>query len=164
MRCPKCSDNKDRVLETREIADGSVIRRRRECDMCGARYTTYERAAPQHIVVIKRDGREEPFVREKLIRGVEKACVNRPVGADAIVAMVQEIEDDVLSRNGTEVTSAELGEAVLSRLLELDTVAYLRFASVYKRFGDASDFSEELERLTKVERGVQAGAPGRGGG
>lgn len=156
VRCPRCSNNEDRVVETREIADGSVIRRRRECEVCGSRYTTYERPAPQQVVVVKRDGRAEPFMREKLIRGVEKACANRPVSTDVILSIVQEIEDEVLSRNSAEVTSAHLGEAVLSKLLELDSVAYLRFASVYKRFGDPSDFSEELEKLKKRRRTARA--------
>lgn len=149
LRCPKCSQNADRVVETREIADSSVIRRRRECECCGARYTTYERPAPQHVLVVKRDGRREPFEREKLIRGIEMACANRPVGAEAIISLVRDVEDRLLAESGSEISSAELGEAVLSRLLEIDGVAYLRFASVYKRFCEPSDFSEELARLTR---------------
>jgi transcriptional repressor NrdR len=150
LRCPKCSGNADRVIETREIADSSVIRRRRECELCGARYTTYERPAPQHVLVVKRDGRKEAFEREKLIRGIEKACANRPVDIETIVSVAQDIEDQLLVDAGSEISSAKLGEAVLGRLLEIDRVAYLRFASVYKRFCDPSDFSEELARLTEL--------------
>lgn len=150
MRCPKCSRNADRVIETREIAGSSVIRRRRECELCGARYTTYERPAPQQVMVVKRDGRTQPFEREKLIRGIEKACANRPVGTEVIISLAQDIEDHLLATAGSEVSSVDLGEAVLARLVEIDRVAYLRFASVYKRFGDPSDFSEELARLTEL--------------
>ncbi len=157
LRCPKCSCNSDRVLETREIAESSVIRRRRECETCGTRFTTYERAACQQVMVRKRSGRLEVFQREKLFRGIEKACVNRPIGEDEIRSLVQEIEYRISSRPGGEVSSIELGEAVLSRLKEVDPVAYVRFASVYKRFGDPNDFFAELALLSEVGSGA-AGA------
>ncbi len=158
MRCPHCSQNADRVIETREISDSSVIRRRRTCEACGARFTTYERAAPREVLVLKRDGRTEPFDRQKLVGGIQKACANRPIPSDVVDSIAQDIEDTVLAESRGRVTSKALGDAVLERLAELDGVAYMRFASVYKRFGDPTDFFDELDRLGRL---VGTGLPGQ---
>ena len=148
VRCPRCSSIDDRVIDSREVEEGAAVRRRRECTRCGTRFTTFERAVPGGLMVVKRSGVREPFERAKLIAGLQAACKNRPVEPARVEALVDALEDAVRQR-GSEVASEELGLAVLDRLRELDEVAYLRFASVYKSFEDAGDFEREMGLLTK---------------
>jgi transcriptional repressor NrdR len=152
LRCPYCKGLEDRVVDSRLAEGGAAIRRRRECAHCGRRYTTFERAEPVEVRVVKRSGEREPFDREKVIAGMVKACKNRPVSREAI----ERVADDILAALGadgtTEVTSAAIGLAVLERLRELDDVAYVRFASVYKDFQEVTDFEREVGQL--LEKGT----------
>ena len=145
MRCPLCATEDTRVIDSRPAEDGAAIRRRRECVVCGERFTTFERSA-KGAMVIKRDGRREPFDRAKLRRGLEFALADRPVSIGSISDTVSRIESS--ARGGSAlVTSDELGRAVLAELREIDEVAYLRFASVYKEFQGAEDFGREVAAL-----------------
>jgi len=148
MRCPWCAVDDDQVVDSRVGAEGSAIRRRRECQGCGQRFTTFERIEEVPLWVVKRDGSREPFDRQKLIRGVGAACKNRPVDEAAIVALAQDVEDFLRDR-AQEPTSEEVGMAVLEFLGKLDQVAYVRFASVYKVFDDVGDFQREIGALKK---------------
>jgi transcriptional repressor NrdR len=148
VRCPRCAHLDDRVVDSREVERGGAIRRRRECLDCGFRFTTFERLGDAVLVVEKRSGLREPFDREKVAAGVRAACKNRPVAKDRLVALVDAVEEHV-RRSGPEITSQQLGVAVLEQLREIDEVAYLRFASVYKGFVDAGDFAREAGLLTK---------------
>lgn len=147
MRCPHCDHAESRVIETRENCDGDVTRRRRECTGCGERFTTYERVETPALTVVKSDGREEGFRREKLAEGIRKACKKRPVDEDAIEAIVDDIEADLKARGERTIESSEIGDTVVERLKEVDEVAYLRFASIYNSFDDVSAFQEEVETL-----------------
>jgi len=148
VRCPACSSLDDKVIDSRQADDGVAIRRRRECLGCGRRSTTFERIEEQPLVVLKRSGEREGFVRAKLVGGMAAAAKNRPVSPERLEAVGAEIEEAV-RLEGSEVSSAGLGARVLERLRELDEVAYLRFASVYKGFADAGDFERELGLLTE---------------
>jgi transcriptional repressor NrdR len=148
VRCPWCSTLDDRVVDSRLAEDGAAIRRRRECAACGRRYTTYERLEQAPLWVTKRGGDREPFDRSKLVAGVQSAAKNRPVELEALTSLAQEVEDSL--RGLAEVSSQQIGVAVLERLQSLDEVAYLRFASVYKGFADAGDFEREVGLLTKT--------------
>ncbi len=148
VRCPWCSNLDDRVVDTRLAEDGGAIRRRRECSACGRRYTTYERLEQAPLWVTKRGGVREPFDRTKVVAGARAAAKNRPVDDDALNALAQEVEDAL--RGESEVTSQQVGVAVLERLRQLDEVSYLRFASVYKGFEDIGDFEREVGLLTKT--------------
>lgn len=150
MRCPYCTDSKSRVVDTREVGDR--IRRRRECQACGQRFTTYEQAAPVSLMVVKRDGRREEFDSQKLFRGIMKACVKRPISLETIEGMMEEIEDKLYNLGRAEVKSEVIGEMVMERLRELDDVAYVRFASVYRRFRDVDSLAEEIEALKEQRR------------
>lgn len=145
MRCPFCSAEDTRVVDSRAAEEGTAVRRRRECARCGNRFTTYERADVP-LVVRKRDGRLEPFQLEKVRRGLESALADRPVGEEALERLVDRVQADARHR-APEVTSDEVGRAVLAGLRELDEVAYLRFASVYKEFQGARDFEREMAAL-----------------
>lgn len=149
MRCPFCSADDDRVVDSRTAEDGVAIRRRRECAACSQRFTTFERIEEVSLYVVKRSGDREPFDREKVIRGVLAACKNRPVDDGAAVALVGSVEES-MRLFGRDVTTEEVGLATLEALRELDDVAYLRFASVYKGFEDANDFARELRNLVKT--------------
>lgn len=149
MRCPWCQSLDDRVVDSRLAEDGGAIRRRRECAACGRRFTTYERLEEAPLWVLKRAGQREPFDRAKVVAGVRAATKNRPVGEEELDALAQDVED-ALRGLGAEVTSQQIGVAVLERLREVDDVAYLRFASVYKGFEDAGDFQREVGLLTKT--------------
>ncbi len=144
MRCPYCRHVDSRVLDSREADDGHIIRRRRSCLECGRRFTTVEEAV---LVVRKRSGATEPFSRSKVALGVRKACQGRPVDDDALALLAQRVEETVRSRGSAEVTSQEVGLAILSPLRALDEVAYLRFASVYRSFDSLADFEREIEGL-----------------
>jgi transcriptional repressor NrdR len=154
MKCPYCGTFENRVIDSRLSQGGEVTRRRRECEKCGRRYTTYERVEQILPMVLKRDGRREPFDRVKLMQGIRRAVVKRPVDAEAVEAIVDSLERTLLESGDREITSQALGEAILARLKDLDPVAYIRFASVYRQFGDLDEFVAELARLqgTAVKR------------
>jgi transcriptional repressor NrdR len=148
MRCPACSSLDDRVVDTRLADEGSAIRRRRECIRCGRRFTTYERFEDVPLIVVKRSGQAQPFDRAKIVDGVRAAAKNRPVAPKQMEALAVDVEES-LRLEGHEVTTEQIGRAVLERLRELDEVAYVRFASVSKGFSDAGDFEREIGLLTK---------------
>ena len=143
MRCPWCGHSETRVVDSRPAADGTAIRRRRECDSCGRRFTTFERSDAVAVRVIKRDGSKEPYDRAKVVAGIEKAIKNRPVTDEDVAGVADRVEER-LRRKGPEVTTQEVGLEVLSQLRRIDDVAYVRFASVYKDFQEVSDFEREL--------------------
>lgn len=147
MKCPHCAASATKVLDTRDSEDRSVTRRRRRCAACGARFTTYERAEGADVLVVKKDGRREPFSREKLRSGVSKACAKRPVSASAIEQLLNEVETELRRREGPEVNHQVIGGLVMEKLSQLDHVAYIRFASVYRAFADLSSFQEEIQRM-----------------
>jgi transcriptional repressor NrdR len=151
VRCPDCSALDDKVVDSRASDDGTAIRRRRECLTCGHRFTTFERVDEAPLIVIKTTGERQPFDREKVVAGVRAAAKNRPVTAEQVEALVTGVEDS-LRRRGGEVESTRIGVAVLERLRDLDEVAYLRFASVYKDFTGVDDFADELRLLLKAPR------------
>lgn len=151
MRCPFCKEDNDRVIDSRASQDGVAIRRRRECVSCMRRYTTYERPEETTIKVIKKDGSRAPFDRDKIQRGLERACVKRPIKTEQIQATVAAIENDVYSSFDTEIESRQLGLLVMEHLRELDEVAFVRFASVYREFNDVHDFFEELRPMLDTD-------------
>lgn len=147
MRCPYCRATASRVVESRDAEGGGAVRRRRECGSCRKRFTTYERVTSAPVYVRKRGGAVEPFNREKVRRGVSTACRQRPVSAAAIERLVDEVEREIRLKQGKEVDSIDVGEAVLRRLKNLDKVAFIRFASVYRRFDDLEQFVREVQDL-----------------
>lgn len=151
MRCPNCGHDEDRVLDTRPVRDGEAIRRRRECASCGHRFTTYEYVEKGTFQVVKKDGRREPFQREKLIIGLTKACEKRPISATTIEEVAERIEADLVRLGRSEVKSSEIGGRVLAALRALDPVAYVRFASVYQNFSDIRQFLEAVQGIPEEE-------------
>jgi transcriptional repressor NrdR len=149
VRCPSCSSLEDKVIDSRTADDGSAIRRRRQCLGCGHRFTTFERSEEQPLVVVKRSGDRAPFDRRKVEAGVVAAAKGRPVTLEEIADLAAGLEDQ-LRLEGSEVSSEQVGVAVLERLRDLDQVAYVRFASVYKGFDDPADFQREIRLLTKT--------------
>jgi transcriptional repressor NrdR len=149
MKCPYCG-KKSRVVDTRSAGEG--VRRRRECQVCGRRFTTYERVAPMRLMVVKADGRREEFDRDKLMAGVRKACAKRPVSIEAIEDVVSGIEGQLYSRGEREVESRLIGAMVMEQLRQLDDVAYVRFASVYRQFADVERLAQEIEKLLERKR------------
>ena len=149
MRCPKCGCEESKVVDSRPSESNDAIRRRRECVSCGFRFTTYERREEVPLQVIKKDGTKEAFSRSKLMRGLVTATVKRNVDITRLDALISDIEGELRDVGKTEVTSQELGSMVLVRLRDIDEVAYVRFASVYRDFKDAGEFSEELRSLAK---------------
>lgn len=147
MKCPFCAKTKDKVVDSRESGAGDSIRRRRECLDCGRRFTSYERIEEIPYLVIKKDGRREAFDRTKLTAGIHRACEKRPVSAKALDALVEEIEQLATDSPDREISSSLIGERVMERLRELDKVAYVRFASVYREFEDVREFMAELQNL-----------------
>jgi transcriptional repressor NrdR len=145
MKCPFCASTESRVIDTRSAEGG--IRRRRECQDCGRRFTTYERVAPLRLMVIKQDGRREPFARDKILGGIQIACAKRPIDTESIEELVSGIESELYHRGSREVTSREIGEMVMRNLRGLDEVAYIRFATIYRRFADVEDLADEIESL-----------------
>jgi transcriptional repressor NrdR len=145
MKCPFCASTDSRVIDTRSAEGG--IRRRRECQDCGRRFTTYERVAPLRLMVIKQDGRREPFARDKILGGIQIACAKRPINTESIEELVSGIESELYHRGSREVTSREIGEMVMQNLRRLDEVAYIRFATIYRRFADVEDLADEIESL-----------------
>lgn len=148
MKCPFCQHTDTRVVDSREVSNGDSIRRRRECPACGRRFTTYERVELAGLVVVKKDGRRQEFDPAKLRQKLRVALTKRPVGEREIDALVQRVEADLLAFGTTEVPSSAIGESVLRHLKELDQVAYIRFASVYRQFADIDDLRREVEGLT----------------
>ncbi len=148
MKCPYCDSQETEVVETRDSEDLAVTRRRRECLKCKKRFTTYERVENIPLLVIKKDGRREPFSRDKLREGIVKACQKRPVSMDLIESLVDEIERELRGKETNEISSKTIGNMVLRKLKKIDKVAYLRYASVYLDFSDLSDFEEMIEKLT----------------
>jgi transcriptional repressor NrdR len=153
MRCPFCRDLENRVVDSRLGKDGDAIRRRRHCEHCGRRFTTYERVEEALPMVVKKDGRREPFERSKIVNGLKRACEKRPVSVDTIEALTDKLERNLQESGEKEITSRALGEAVMRELHELDGVAYVRFASVYRSFRDVREFMRELEDLIAERRG-----------
>lgn len=150
MKCPYCGSREERVVDSREGKDGEVIRRRRQCQQCGRRFTTYERIEEIHFMVVKKDGRREPFDRHKILSGLLKATQKRPISVAQLEKIADEIEAKLLEKPEREIASAEIGEHIMRRLHELDEVAYVRFASVYRSFKDVSDFVEEIRNLLEA--------------
>lgn len=149
MICPFCRVDNDRVIDSRTSQDGAAIRRRRECLACKRRFTTYERVEELSLRVVKKDGNRVPFERDKIKRGLEKACWKRPIGPDDIERVVTAIENEVYKTYESEVPSVELGELVMRHLSKLDQIAYVRFASVYREFKDVREFVDELEPILR---------------
>lgn len=149
MRCPYCGSLDDRVIESRTMANGENIRRRRECLSCGYRFTSYERIEEKPLMVIKRDGRRQPFDPQKLEKGIQRALEKRPVSTNMMENLVTEIEDQAVmqAKSSREISTSDLGELVLQRLNEIDKVAYIRFASVYKHFENLDEFINEVNKV-----------------
>ncbi len=152
MKCPRCGKEGDRVLETRASQAGSVVRRRRECGNCHFRFTTYETIERMPLVVVKRDGTREPYDRTKLLNGIATACRKRPISAEKIESIVNDVEDSLSDKYQTEIKSYDIGRMVLERLLEIDEVSYVRFASVYRKFTNIDKFTKELSKIKKERR------------
>jgi len=160
VRCPFCRDLENRVVDSRLGKDGDAIRRRRHCERCGRRFTTYERVEEALPMVVKKDGRREPFERAKIVNGIKRACEKRPVSVDTIEALTDSIERQLQESGEREVTSRAIGEAVMREMHDVDGVAYVRFASVYRSFRDVHEFMHELEELIAQRRtAVKARAP-----
>lgn len=153
MRCPFCKEEDSRVIDSRSADDGNSIRRRRECSKCGRRFTTYEVVEKTPLMVIKHDGRRVQFDRDKLLKGLIRSCDKRDIPTDRIVALADEIERELRNTMEREITTKSIGELVMERLKNFDEVAYIRFASVYRKFADISMFKEELEELLREKRG-----------
>lgn len=151
MRCPHCGSLDDKVIDSRSLANGEAIRRRRECLSCGLRFTSYERIEEKQLLVIKRDGRREPFERSKIERGLIRALEKRPISQMSIENLINEIEDESAqaAKATNEVSSELIGNLVLSKLYKLDKVAYIRFASVYRKYETPDEFMQEIELLEK---------------
>ena len=149
MYCPFCHKDQSKVIDSRTIESGATIRRRRECTSCGGRFTTVEKAL---LIVVKRNGLTEPFSRDKVLVGVKRACQGRDVSEDALKRLAQTVEESVRSHGGSQVHANDIGLAILDPLRELDEVAYLRFASVYKSFESAEDFESEIRMMRRQSR------------
>jgi transcriptional repressor NrdR len=155
VRCPFCNSNAEKVVDSREGRDGEVIRRRRQCLRCHRRFTTYERIEGIQFMVVKKDGRREPFDRHKILSGLVKATQKRPISVNQLEAVVDDVEALLTEKPDREIASSEIGERIMQRLHDLDEVAYVRFASVYRQFKDVSEFVAEV-------KGLLEGSPRRG--
>jgi len=160
MKCPFCQHDDSRVLDSRTSEDQSMVRRRRECPECKRRFTTYERPGEVRVFVIKKDGRREPFERSKVVLGMTKACEKRPISREAIEGAADEVERRIRDELAEEVSSAEIGALVMEKLRQIDEVAYVRFASVYKEFHDADSFLKEVESLVRKSPDPASAASG----
>ena len=152
MRCPFCAADEDKVIDSRQAKDGREIRRRRECLSCDRRFTTYERVEEALPMVIKADGRREPFDRNKIVGGLKAAAAKRPVSMAALEQLAEEVEREVSDLGRSEVAAADIGERVLPRLRQLDEVSYVRFASIYRDFRDIDEFAKELGEVVKARK------------
>ena len=150
MTCPSCKHPETRVLDSREVEEERVIRRRRECEKCKNRFTTYERIELLNLLVIKKDGKREVYDRDKIIRGIMRACEKRPVTLKQIEDTVSEIEQEIEEKHTKEIESKQIGKMVMKRIRKLDKVAYIRFASVYREFKEPEDFNKELQKVIKT--------------
>ena len=153
MKCPYCGNPDTRVIDSRPAEDGSSIRRRRSCDTCGKRFTTYEKVETIPLIVIKKDNNREQYDRGKIEKGILQACYKRPVPAEVIRKTVEQIETEIFNREEKEIPSKVIGEIVMHKLKDLDEVAYVRFASVYREFKDVNTFMEELNKLLMEKKG-----------
>lgn len=160
MRCPKCGCQDDKVIDSRASREGTAIRRRRECTKCEHRYTTYEIIERPRLLVVKRDARTEEFSREKLTASIEKACQKRPVPQEAIVNLVEQVVDDLSNQFDREAPSSAVSARVMEGLRGIDSVAYVRYASIYRRFEEATDFVQEVKKLEKPHDTLTARLPG----
>ncbi len=149
MKCPFCSHENTRVIDSRPAEDNNSIRRRRACDECGKRFTTYEKVETIPLIIIKKDDNRETYDRSKIEGGVLRACHKRPVSAQQITMLVDEVENEIFSMVEKEISSRIIGELVMNRLMKLDAVAYVRFASVYREFKDVNTFMDELKKMLK---------------
>lgn len=149
MKCPYCNNEDTKVLDSRQVEEGTVVRRRRECDSCIRRFTTYEKYEYTPLIVVKKDGRRDEFLRAKIIEGMLRACEKRPISMETIEETAYTIEKELRNSHEREVSSEEVGEAVMERLFSLDEVAYIRFASVYRQFTDVERFMRELQELVQ---------------
>ena len=149
MKCPFCSSENTRVIDSRPADDNNSIRRRRMCDECGKRFTTYEKVETIPMIVIKKDNNRETYDRAKVEGGVFRACHKRPVSAAQIEAMIDDVESSIFSKEEREISSRQIGEMVMEKLKDLDSVAYVRFASVYREFKDVNTFMDELKKMLK---------------
>ena len=147
MKCPYCGSEETRVTDSRPVEESNSIRRRRQCDSCGKRFTTYEKIETIPLVVIKKDHTRQQYDRAKIEAGVMRACYKRPIPVDEIKKMIDRVETELYNQGGGEVKSAEIGEKIMDGLKELDTVAYVRFASVYREFKDVGTFMDELKKI-----------------
>ncbi len=152
MKCPYCGHQEDKVLDSRGVSDGEAIKRRRECLACARRYTTYEHIEDLQLMVVKKDQRREPFDRSKVLRGIVVACEKRPISMETLERVTDDIERALYDSGRKEVTSFEIGDMVIDALRHLDQIAYVRFASVYRRFEDVSQFSELIDFLAKASK------------
>ena len=152
MKCPHCGLMDTRVIDSRPVEEGYLLRRRRLCDACGSRFTTHERILLVPLIVVKKDGRREEFSADKLRSGIAKACNKRSVPTEAIHQLVEDVEAELRAEVGAEVKAERIGELVMERLFHLDQVAYVRFASVYQRFDDVRRFAQLLERMSRRSR------------
>jgi len=157
VRCPACAYEEDKVIDSRSTKDGTVTRRRRECLKCGHRYTTYEYIEPAQLAVVKKDGRREDFERKKVLEGIIKACEKRPIPRQRIEEVTDSIVSEIQNEFRTEIPSSEIGERVMKHLRELDDVAYVRFASVYRHFEDITEFMQELRTLIREAKAEKLG-------
>lgn len=156
MKCPFCTNVESKVTDTRASAQGDVVRRRRECESCARRFTTYERVEEVLPLVVKKDGRRESFDRQKLLGGLRRACEKRPVSLETLESMVDSTERELMDSGEKEVSSRALGESIMRRLRSADSIAYVRFASVYRQFRDIDEFRAELETLAAEPHGPKA--------
>lgn len=152
MRCPQCKSSNSRVVESRDVEDASSIRRRRECENCKHRFTTYERLELPRLLIIKKNGERELYSRDKLAAGIYRACEKRPVDSERIEKLLTGVEQELYSLGEAEITSAEVGELVMKGLSELDDVAYVRFASVYRRFTSIESFEKALQQIKRQRK------------
>lgn len=160
MRCPYCKEDNDKVIDSRSSESGRVIRRRRECLACEKRFTTYEKVGETFkLYVVKKDQSRIPYDRDKVIAGLQKACYKRPVSAEQIQQIADRVEEDIFRNFDKEVTSSFIGESVMTQLRNVDNVAYIRFASVYRDFKDAGQLIEEVTQAIKSEPPAQTGQP-----
>ena len=149
MKCPFCGEENTKVIDSRPAEENNSIRRRRQCEVCGKRFTTYEKVETIPLIVIKKDDNREPYDRSKIERGIVRSCHKRPVSYDQIVSTVEEIEAEIFNKEEKEISSNEIGEIVMDKIKELDQVAYVRFASVYREFKDVNTFMDELKKILK---------------
>lgn len=159
MRCPFCQASDTKVIDSRSKQEGFIIRRRRACDQCNSRFTTYEEIGDLLPMVIKKDQRREQFKRQKIIHGLQQACQKRPIGIETIDKIVESIERDLMQSSKKEIESQKIGEKVMESLRELDQIAYVRFASVYREFRDIEEFVDELRTLLENKGGSILEAP-----